>query len=50
MGFWKNREKYEWMFGVVLGVLFLVIGAFQGQFAVVWRKAVMICMECIGIG
>ncbi|MBD5549823.1 MAG: hypothetical protein HDQ96_01410 [Lachnospiraceae bacterium] len=50
MRFWKNREKYGWLFGVVLGVIFLGIGAMQGQFAVIWRKAVMICMECIGIG
>ena len=50
MRFWKNREKYGWLFGVGLGVIFLGIGAMQGQFAVIWRKAVMICMECIGIG
>lgn len=35
---------------MLAGILFLGIGIAQGQFAVIWRKAVMICMECIGIG
>ena len=30
--------------------VFLAAGAFHGQFAVIWKKAVMICLECIGIG
>ena len=30
--------------------VFLGIGAAQGQFGVICRKAVMICLECIGIG
>lgn len=46
----KNAGKYGWLPGVLLGILFLGIGAAQGQFAVIWRKAVMICLECIGIG
>lgn len=50
MSFWKNRGQYGWLLGVCAGILFLAVGAFQGQFAVIWRKAVMICMECIGIG
>ena len=36
--------------GVLTGVAFLGIGAAQGQFSVIWNKAVMICLECIGIG
>ena len=47
MDFWKNRKAYA---GLLAGVLFLGLGAMQGQFAVVWKKAVMICLECIGIG
>ena len=50
MGFWKNSNRYTWILGVLTGILFLGIGAFQGQFTVVWKKAVMICLECIGIG
>ena len=32
------------------GGLFLGLGAMQGQFSVIWQKAVMICLECIGLG
>ena len=41
---------FGWLPGVLLGIIFLWIGAAQGQFGVIWRKAVMICLECIGIG
>ncbi|MCM1127383.1 MAG: hypothetical protein NC429_13045 [Lachnospiraceae bacterium] len=50
MGFWKRTEKYAWIAGVTAGVLLIMAGALAGQFAVIWRKAVMICLECIGIG
>lgn len=50
MNFWKNSRNRTWLLGVFAGILFLGIGALQGQFAVIWKKAVMICMECIGIG
>ena len=50
MRFWKNSREYGWAAGVLTGILFLGIGVAQGQFAVIWRKAVMICLECIGIG
>ncbi len=36
--------------GILTGGIFLGLGAFQGQLDVIWRKAVMICLECIGIG
>ena len=50
MDFWKNNKLHTWTFGVLAGVIFLAIGAVQGQLDVIWRKAVMICLECIGIG
>ena len=50
MDFWKNSKRYAWVLGALIGALFLGVGAFQGQFAVIWKKAVMICLECIGIG
>lgn len=50
MSFWKNRNSCAWAWGVLAGAVFLVIGAAQGQLAVIWKKAVMICLECIGIG
>ena len=40
----------KWSIGVALGLIFLVIGAWNDQFAEIYRKAVMICLECIGIG
>lgn len=50
MHFWKNNKQPAWLWGTLIGILFLGIGIAQDQFAVIWRKAVMICMECIGIG
>ena len=50
MGFWKNVKQSGWMWGLLIGIAFLGIGAAQGQLAVIWRKATMICMECIGLG
>lgn len=50
MNFWKNRNLHTWILGAMAGVVFLLIAAAQGQFEVIWRKAVMICLECIGIG
>lgn len=35
---------------LVLGAVFLAIGVSNGENTVVWRKAVNICMECIGLG
>lgn len=50
MNFWRNCKRRAWALGALLGVLCLGIGAAQGQFTVIWKKAVMICLECIGIG
>lgn len=45
----KKRIPF-WITGFGLGVVLLVVGAFNGQLADIYRKAVMICLECIGIG
>lgn len=50
MGFWQRNKRHAWILGVLTGVLFLGVGVFQGQLAVIWQKAVMVCLECIGIG
>ncbi len=47
--FQKIRER-QWLCGVIAGVAFLAIGVVTGQLTVIWKKAVMICLECIGIG
>lgn len=50
MRFWKNDAPPLWLFGVLAGILCMVIGLAQGDFTTIWQKAVMICLECIGIG
>lgn len=55
MSFWQRLSRVVkgislWQVGLGVGVLFLVFGFCQGQFTEIYRKAVMICMECIGIG
>lgn len=50
MGFWKTAKQTVWLWGILAGIAFLGIGAAQGQLSAIWRKATMICMECIGIG
>ncbi len=39
-----------WTVGLGIGLLFLGIGFYEEQLADIYRKAVMICLECIGIG
>ena len=50
MDFWKTCKARAWAWGVLAGALLLGIGAARGQLAVIWQKAVMICLECIGLG
>lgn len=35
---------------ICVGVLFIAIGVWREEVEVVFRKAVNICMECIGLG
>lgn len=49
---WNNRMKKVpyWTVLFAVGVLFLVVGVSKEQFMDIYQKAVMICLECIGIG
>ncbi len=55
MSFWQKksngiRKLPLWAVGLGLGVLCMVIGFYEEQFQDIYQKAVMICLECIGIG
>lgn len=39
-----------WSIGLLTGIVFLLLGFADGQLTEIYRKAVMICLECIGIG
>ena len=44
-----RRSALAW--GVLLlGAVFIAVGIWRGEAAVVLQKAIRICMECIGIG
>ena len=46
-----NKKKIPiWLFGVSAGLLLFGLGLFAGQHEDIYRKAIMICLECIGIG
>lgn len=50
MHFWKNNSSYFWVYGLLMGIFCFIAGLSEGQFTVIWQKAIMICLECIGIG
>ncbi|MCR5054879.1 MAG: hypothetical protein K6A69_08555 [Lachnospiraceae bacterium] len=35
---------------LTVSVILIVLGLMAGEYREVWNKAVMICMECIGLG
>jgi len=39
-----------WLFWLAAGIAMAVFGMFRGEVGVIFRKAVLICLECIGIG
>ena len=49
---WNKNERKSpvWILSLTVGVIFLIVGYQDGQLEEMYRKAVMICLECIGIG
>ena len=60
MTFWSRKTKKTninhpipvpaWGIGLLMGIACLFAGFIEGQFKDIMQKAVMICLECIGIG
>lgn len=50
MDLWKRCSNKAWTLGVAIGACFLALGVYHDQFIDIYRKAIMICLECIGIG
>ncbi len=50
MNFLKINPPRLWLWGILAGILCLCIGLSRGEFTIIWQKAAMICLECIGIG
>lgn len=47
----QKRKRSLWAWSVlIVGAAFIAIGIARGEMDTVLRKAVMVCLECIGIG
>ncbi len=45
----KRIHPLFWII-VCLGILFMILGVWREEVAVLYQKAIYICMECIGLG
>lgn len=44
------RSNWITVLLLVIGVIFLSLGIWREEYAIVMSKAINICLECIGIG
>lgn len=44
-----KREKVKYLL-LSIGIGFIIIGVFRNETSVVLKKAINICLECIGVG
>lgn len=45
-----KKKRYMALGIMAIGAVFMSIGVMRGENAAIWRKAVNICLECIGLG
>ena len=43
-------KKKTWIILLPIGVVFVIIGIIQGDYYDTLSKAILVCLECIGIG
>jgi hypothetical protein len=49
----KEQRNYKPILQIsllVLGILFICLGAYRGEVGSVLAKAIRLCLECVGIG
>jgi len=48
-----NKLKIQTIINILIiasGITLMIIGILQGELQAIMRKAVVVCLECIGIG
>lgn len=46
----SKKTRKTWMFLLPLGIILIIMGIMQDGYHDTLSKAIMICLECIGIG
>lgn len=46
----EQKKMHLQIILILAAIFFLILGICRNEAAIVWNKAVNICMECIGLG